>query len=123
MSSKPLRDRNGDPFEGTPAELKRHNNKLCKREARAAAPEFSMPLPTGTSAALTRVADAAGCSPQELLTTHIHLLDELLSSGDCHTFKRFTERTVTVSGLEKYFHLIGQEPEPDDEFSETETDA
>jgi len=115
MTPKTLRDRNGEPFEGTPAELKRHNNKLAKRAARAAAPEFSMPLPTGTSAALSRVADAAGCSPQELLTTHIHLLDELLSSGDCHTFKRFTERTVTVSGLEKYFHLLGEEPAENDE--------
>lgn len=115
MSPKPQYDRNGDPFEGTPAELKRWNNTLCKRAARAKSTQFSMPLPLGTSQALDRVAEAAGCSPQELIATHISLLDELLSSGDCQTFKRFTERTVTVSGLEKYFHLIGAEPTDDEQ--------
>jgi hypothetical protein len=29
-----LTDRNGDPFTGTPADLKRHNNKHCRRVLR-----------------------------------------------------------------------------------------
>jgi hypothetical protein len=46
--SPQLSDRNGDPFTGTPAELKRHNNKLCKQASRAKAdPVLSLPLPAG----------------------------------------------------------------------------
>lgn len=117
---KPLRDRNGEPFTGTPEELKRHNNKLTKRAARAKSRQFSMDLPVGLAQQLDRVANAAGCSPQELISTHIGLLDELLASGDSQTFKRFTERTVTVSGLEKYFHRLGAAPAEGDEFNENE---
>ena len=54
------RDRNGEPFFGTPEELWRHNQKLYKREQRAAKKlkgeqEIKLPLPAGTAAALADV--------------------------------------------------------------------
>lgn len=106
-----LTDRNGDPFEGTPAELKRHNNKLCKRAARSANPDFTMPYPAGLQAAMGRICEAAGCSPQELFSTTLVLLDRLLTAGDSKKFKCRTEMTVTIGNLDKWLPLIGQDPD------------
>ena len=102
-----LRDRNGDPFTGTTADLKRHNNKLCKRAARANAdPELVLPLPPGIAAALDRVCSAAGFEdPRELLDLQIRRLDALLTS-DRQLFEVLTRVTVTVTGLEKYYALL-----------------
>ncbi len=109
-----LIDRNGEFFTGTPAELKRHNNKLCKRLARAAAtPSLVLPLPPGIAAALDRVCTAAGFEdPRELLDLQIRRLDALLTH-DRQLFDALTRVTVTVSGLEKYYPLLGEEPAPD----------
>lgn len=107
-----LFDRNGDPFYGTPEELKRHNAKLRKQASRAAAePVLSLPLPPGTAAALERVCAAARFDdPRELIATQIHRLDALLAC-DRHAFDKQTRVTVTVGNLDKWLPLIGAEPE------------
>lgn len=106
------RDRNGDPFTGTPEELKRHNAKLRKQASRAAAePVLSLPLPPGTAAALERICAAARFDdPRELLAAQVHRLDALLSS-DRPAFEQQTRVTVTVGNLDKWLPLIGAEPE------------
>jgi hypothetical protein len=105
-----ITDRNGEPFDGTPAELKRHNNKLCKRAARSANPDFTMPYPAGLQAAMGRICKAADCSPQELFSTTLVLLDRLLTAGDSQEFKKRTQMTVTIGNLDKWLPLIGEEP-------------
>lgn len=107
-----LHDRNGDPFTGTPEELKRHNAKLRKQASRARGPDYLMlPLPQGTAAALSRVIRAAGFDdPRELIAAQIHQLDALLTS-DRHAFDQQTRVTVTVGNLDKWLPLIGAEPE------------
>lgn len=107
-----LTDRNGDPFEGTPAELKRHNNKLCKRAARAVAdPVLPLPLPPGIATALDRICRAGGFEdPRELLTTVILKLEAIWDAGDRRQFERLTTMTVTVGNLDKWLPLIGAEP-------------
>lgn len=113
-----LRDRNGDPFTGTPAELKRHNNKLCKRAARAKAdPALVLPLPPGIKAALDRVCEAGGFEdPRELLDLQIRRLDALLAAGERQLFDALTRVTVTIptDSLNHYFALLGEEPAADD---------
>lgn len=105
-------DRNGDPFYGSTAELKRHNAKLRKQASRAAAePVLSLPLPPGTAAALERICAAAGFDdPRELIAAQIHRLDALLTS-DRHAFKEQTRVTVTVGNLDKWLPLLGAETE------------
>lgn len=114
-----LTDRNGDPFTGTPVELKRHNNTLCKRASRAKAdPTLVLPLPPGIKAALDRVCVAAGFDdPRELLDLQIRRLDALLAAGDRHLFDALTRVTVTIptDSLNHYFALLGDEPAPGDE--------
>lgn len=114
-----LKDRNGDPFTGTPAELKRHNNKLCKRASRAKAdPVLELPLPPGIKAALDRVCAAGGFEdPRELLDLQIRRLDALLAAGDRQLFDALTRVTVTIptGSLNHYFALLGDEPDADDE--------
>jgi len=118
MTTQQLLDRNGDPFTGTPADLKRHNNKLCKRAARAAAdPTLVLPLPPGIAAALDRVCAAGGFEdPRELLDLQIRRLDALLTAGDRQLFDALTRVTVTIptDSLNHYFALLGDEPAPDD---------
>lgn len=111
-----LKDRNGEPFTGTPAELKRHNNKLCKRAARAVAdPTLVLPLPPGIAAALDRVCKAGGFEdPRELLSTLVLKLEAIWDAGDRHQFEYLTTMTVSVSGLEKFFHVLGAEPEEEE---------
>lgn len=113
-----LTDRNGDPFTGTPAELKRHNNKLCKQASRAKAdPTLVLPLPPGIKAALDRVCAAGGFEdPRELLDLQIRRLDALLSAGDRQLFDALTRVTVTIptDSLNHYFALLGDDPGLDD---------
>lgn len=108
---KPLRDRNGDPFTGTPDELKRHNAKLRKQASRAKAdPVLELPLPPGVAAALERICTAAGFEdPRELIDLQIRRLDALLIS-DRHLFDSLTSVTVTVGSLDKWLVLLGEEP-------------
>jgi hypothetical protein len=109
-------DRNGQPFEGTAAELKKHNDKLRKRQARAVPsdPVISLPLPAGTAAALADVMARAGFDdPRDFLAFQIHRL-ALLDSPD---FELQTKRTVRVraNDLKKYHHLLdGFTPDPED---------
>lgn len=113
-----LTDRNGDPFTGTPADLKRHNNKLCKQASRAKGdPVLSLPLPPGIKAALDRVCAAGGFDdPRELLDLQIRRLDALLAAGDRQLFDALTRVTVTIptDSLNRYFALLGDDPGLDD---------
>lgn len=105
-------DRNGDPFEGTPDELRKHNDKLRKRAARAKAdPVLSLPLPPGTAAALADVMQRAGFDdPRDFIAFQIHRLAAL----DSPEFDAQAKRTVRVSGLDKYLAKIGGKPiDPD----------
>lgn len=108
-----LTDRNGEPFTGTKEELKRHNNKLCKRAGRAKAdPVLSLPLPAGIAQALERICAAAGYEdPRELLDLQIRRLDALLTS-DRQLFDALTRMTVTIApgSLDHFFPLLGNEP-------------
>lgn len=110
-----LRDRNGDPFTGTPADLKRHNNKLCKQASRAKAdPVLSLPLPPGLARALDRICEAGGFTDlREGLSQLILGADRLLAS-DRHAFDDLVQVTVTVGNLDKWLPLIGDDPGLDD---------
>ena len=111
-----LTDRNGDPFTGTPADLKRHNNKLCKQASRAKAdPVLSLPLPPGIKAALDRVC-AAGWfeDPREGLSQLILGADRLIDS-DGQGFRDLIKVTVTIGSVDKWLPLIGYEPAQGDE--------
>lgn len=101
-------DRNGQPFEGDKAALKRHNNKLCKQASRAKAdPVLQLPLPPGIAAALDRVCKAGGFEdPRELIDLQIRKLDALLTS-DRQLFDELTRVTVTVGPLDKWHELLG----------------
>lgn len=110
-----LRDRNGDPFTGTPADLKRHNNKLCKQASRAKAdPVLSLPLPAGIKAALDRVC-AAGWfeDPREALSQLILGADRLIDS-DSQGFRDLIKVTVTIGSVDKWLPLLGEDPGLDD---------
>lgn len=82
-----------------------------KRKSRANKPDaISLPLPTGTHAALQRVMAAADFDdPRDFLAFQIHRLDDLLKC-DGHSFTKQTKRTVTVGNLDKFFpRLIDDE--------------
>lgn len=116
--SNPLTDRNGDPFTGTPAELKRHNNKLCKRAGRAKAdPTLVLPLPPGLSAALDRICEAGGFTDQREALSQLILGADRLLTSDRHVFEALTRVTVTVGNLDKWLPLIGEKPAPEDVFT------
>lgn len=106
-----LTDRNGHPFAGTPVELKRHNNKLCKQASRAKAdPVLSLPLPPGIKAALDRVCAAGGFEDlREGLSQLILGADRLLAS-DRHAFDELVRVMVTIGSVDKWLPLIGDEP-------------
>lgn len=110
-----LTDRNGDPFTGTPVELKRHNNKLCKQASRAKAdPVLSLPLPPGLARALDRICAAGDFRDlREGLSQLILGADRLLAS-DRHAFDSLVKVTVTVGNLDKWLPLIGDDPGLDD---------
>lgn len=107
-----LIDRNGQPFDGDKAALKKHNNKLCKQAARAKAdPVLELPLPPGIAAALARVCEAGGFEdPRELIDLQIRRLDALLTS-DRHLFEQLTRVTVTLGSLAKWHALLGLDEE------------
>ena len=111
-----LTDRNGDPFTGSPADLKRHNNKLCKQASRAKAdPVLSLPLPPGLARALDRICEAGGFTDlREGLSQLVLGADRLLTS-DRHTFDNLVRVTVTVGNLDKWLPLLADEPAQGDE--------
>lgn len=111
-----LKDRNGDPFTGTPVELKRHNNKLCKQASRAKAdPVLGLPLPPSIKAALDRVCAAGGFTDQREGLSQLILGADRLIDSDRHTFDELVRVTVTVGNLDKWLLLLGEEPAPGDE--------
>lgn len=112
---KPLTDRNGDPFTGTPDELKRHNNKLCKRAGRAKAdPVLDLPLPMGLARALGRICEAGGFTDQREAVSQLILGTDRLLASDPHAFDALVKVTVTIGKLDKWLALIGDEPALDD---------
>lgn len=114
---RPLRDREGKPFEGTPEELKRHNAKLYKRQQRAAdGPTFAFPTPPGTLAAIERLKAATGIThTAELLATLVDLADQARAK-DSPILKMLTERTIDVGNLEHWVErLPGHDQQDPDE--------
>lgn len=103
-----IRDRHGKPFTGTAGELHRHNEKLRKRDERAAKKlkgeqEIKLPLPAGTAAALADVMQRAGFDdPRDFIAFQIHRLASL----DGPEFEAQAKRTVRVTGLGKYLEQI-----------------
>lgn len=111
-----LRDRNGHPFTGTPVELKRHNNKLCKQASRAKAdPVLSLPLPPGVARALDRICEAGGFTDLREGLSQLILGADRLLMNDRHTFDDLVRVTVTVGNLDKWLPLLGDEPAQGDE--------
>jgi hypothetical protein len=100
-----LVDKKGEPFSGTPAELKKHNDKLRKQDERANQhPAITLRLPPGTAAALADVMARAGFTdPRDMLAFQIHRLASL----DSPDFDAQAKRTVRVTGLGKYLAQIG----------------
>lgn len=85
---------------------KRKADRERKRRSRANKGRLDMPLPAGTSAALDRVAAAAGFGDRrEVVALVIHKLDALLAC-DRHAFDEWTKITVTVGDLSKYVERI-----------------
>lgn len=112
---KPLFDRNGDPFTGTPADLKRHNNKLCKQASRAKAdPVLSLPLPPGLARALDRICTAGGFTDLREGLSQLILGTDRLLTNDRHAFDALVRVTVTVGNLDKWLPLLGDDPGLDD---------
>lgn len=110
-----LTDRNGDPFTGTPADLKRHNNKLCKQASRAKAdPVLSLPLPPGLARALDRICDAGGFEDGREALSQLVLGTDRLLANDRHAFDGLVQVTVTVGSLDKWLPLLGDDPGLDD---------
>lgn len=103
-----IRDRHGKLFTGTAEELHRHNEKLRKRDERAAKKlkgeqEIKLPLPAGTAAALADVMQRAGFDdPRDFIAFQIHRLASL----DGPEFQQQTTRTVRVGNLDKYIDQI-----------------
>lgn len=111
-----LTDRNGDPFTGTPTDLKRHNNKLCKQASRAKAdPVLSLPLPPGLARALDRICEAGGFTDLREGLSQLVLGADRLLANDRHAFDDLVQVTVTVGSLDKWLPLIGDEPVRGDE--------
>lgn len=110
-----LTDRNGTPFTGTPAELKRHNNKLCKQASRAKAdPTLVLPLPPGLARALDRICEAGGFTDLREGLSQLVLGADRLLTNDSHAFDALVAVTVTVGNLDKWLPLIGDDPGLDD---------
>ena len=111
-----LKDRNGDPFSGTPEELKRHNAKLRKQASRAAAdPVLALPLPPGLARALDRVCEAGGFTDMREAISQLILGADKMLTSDRPQFDKLTNVTVTIGSLDKWLPLIGAEPTPEDE--------
>lgn len=112
-----MKDRNGDPFKGTPAELRAWNNTLSQRARRAGNGRLDMLLPPGTEAAMARVCEAAGFEDRrELVAMQIHKLDQLLSAAP-EAFEAWVKFSTVPGDLSKYVERIGRyvPPETDDE--------
>lgn len=110
-----LIDRNGDPFDGDKAALKRHNNKLCKQASRAKAdPTLVLPLPPGIKAALDRVCAAGGFEDQREGLSQLILGADRLLANDRHAFDALVRVTVTIGSVDKWLPLIGEAPVADD---------
>lgn len=103
-----LRDREGQPFAGTKAELVKHNNKLCKRAARAKAdPTLGLPLPKGLGEALYRICEAGRFEdPREAVSQLILGADRMITA-DRPGFDALTKVTVTIGDLGKWLPMIG----------------
>jgi len=103
-----LRDREGQPFAGTKAELVKHNNKLCKRASRAKAyPTLELPLPKGLGEALYRICQAGRFEdPREAVSQLILGADRMIDR-DRPGFDELIKVTVTIGDLDKWLPMIG----------------
>lgn len=87
----------------------RYDARLRKQRSRAATEQrVEIPLPAGTCAALQRVCEAAGDAPVALLSTVIHMLDQIRLT-DPATFKYLTtpQRADVSNVVQRHIHRIG----------------
>lgn len=109
-------DSEGQPFVGTKAEFRKHQDKLRKRRDRAAMPEVVLPFPRGTAEALDRVLKAAGFNDRrDFLAFQIHRLADLLEA-DRPAFDVQARRTVRLGDMSQYLARVGGEPAEGDEY-------
>lgn len=108
------RDRNGELFEGTAAELRKHNDKLRKREYRKGVGRtVVLPLKPSTSDALQRLQARFGFEdPRELISQVVHRLDEL---ADCPEIEPLFKWDRPPLDLNKYLPLIGGDVKDDED--------
>lgn len=112
-----MRDRNGDTFEGTPAELKRHNAKLKKREQREGKRVVTVELEPRAAEALKRVMAFAGLRlPVELISQQLIKLEQLVD-GDPASATMWLSFGRLQGDLSKWLAQINPavDPEPEDE--------
>lgn len=95
--------------EGIRVAVQRYDARLRKQRSRAATEQrVELPLPPGTAAALTRICEAAGDTPVALLSTVIHMLDQIRLT-DPATFQYLTTppRADVSNVVQRHFHRIG----------------
>ncbi|QQG31295.1 hypothetical protein Psm1vBMR14_gp46 [Pseudomonas phage MR14] len=95
--------------EGIRIAAQRYDARLRKQRSRAATEQrVELPLPPGTAAALTRICEAAGDAPVALLSTVIHMLDQVRLT-DPATFKYLTtpQRADVSNVVQRHIHRIG----------------
>lgn len=104
--TRPLRDRDGQPFDGTAADLKRHNAKLRQRARRAKAPRhIELPVSGALDRAIAANMARGGFDDAREL---IELVQLNLARLDDDTFQRVTAvpRHDVSDVVARYAHLI-----------------
>lgn len=111
-----MKDRNGQPFDGTAAELKRHNAKLKKQAQRAGKRQVSLVLEDRAAAALDRVMKFAGMGqPLELFSQQVLKLEQLID-GDPAAATMWLSFGRVQGDLSKWLAQINPavDPSPED---------
>lgn len=98
-----LRDRWGEPFEGTKAELRAHNDREAKRRKRALKRRVELHLDQGIAAALDRVLQRYDMPVQDLFGLFVLKLDAT------DELMRFPGHKIDI---DKYAHRLGYEHDP-----------
>lgn len=111
-------DRNGEPFEGTADELKRHNAKLKKQAQRAGKRQVSFLLEPRAAEALDKVLAFGGMSlPVELFSQQVLKLAQLVD-GDPAAATMWLSFGQLRGDLSKWLAQINPAVDPQPEVSD-----
>lgn len=110
-----MKDRNGQPFDGTAEELKRHNAKLKKQAQRAGKRQVSVTLEPRAAEALDKVLAFSGMSlPVELISQQVMKLAQLVD-GDPAAATMWLSFGRLEGDLSKYLAQINPMVDPGDD--------